>query len=381
MKTVRVIISMALAAFLLAACQNDEQQVVPTDSQEQATVKFELDASAITYNVSDSKLKYSPSYSNTGFKIYAFKRVVGGSDYVFEKDIDVSKMEYSEADKKLEGTALLNIGTYKFLCTYGIDQPGKLTIPNMAGKVLTNNFVMEYNGSGALGEIFLEDTDVDALNDYELGLTSKTNPTVTATLKRAVSRVDILFFKGKKEGTTYTELPYKSGNAFGNKTIKTFTLRYKNLNSKMDFFGNYVSGVINTMNLNLGNFSNIFTFGNHATASEIGKDEYTKYDNVEPADLINGAAHVFGNYVIPNVDDAETANLELFIQPEVGEARTITIANKLPMEKNKVTLVKIYILDSGDGPEEPNVFTTSVKFEVEIDTVWDGSHEVTGEIN
>jgi len=381
MKTLRVIIFMVLAGFSMTACQNDEEQIVSLDSKEQTAVKFELDASAIQYSVSDSKLKFSPTYSKDGFKIYAFKREVGGSKYMYEKAINLSNMTYTASTQKLTGSDLLTIGTYKFISVYGATQPGILSLTNLAGKELADSFSMDYSGSGALGEIFVEDGNAADLESYDLGLTSEANPTVTTTLKRAVARIDVMFFKGKKEGTTYTELPYTEGNAFGGKDLEVLQLRYKDLNSKMNFFGNYMTAPTLSSNINLGDFANKVTIGNSATATIVGTEEYTKYDNVESADLINGAAHVFGNYVLPNADATATAELVIYIKPVNGEARTIPIANKLPMERNKVTLVKIYALNNGGGPEEPNVFTTNVKFEVEIETVWNGSHEVTGEVN
>ncbi len=380
MKTLRIIIFLVLTGFLATACQSDDEQTAIVEPGEQTAVKFELDASALKYSITDSKLKFSPSYTKDGFRVYAFRQVPGSSDYLFEKVINHANMTYSASDKKLVGTDLLTIGTYKFLCAYGVEQTGVVTLPTWAGKVLTNDFIMQYNGTAALGEIFLEDTDVNTLTSYPLGLTSATNPTVTATLKRAVSRIDVMFFKGKKEGNSYTELPYTNGNnVFGMKTLETLQLRYKDLNSTIDFFGNYVSApVLSNVNVNLANFNNIVTIGT-AGATTVGNDDYTKYDNVEEGDMIKGAAHVFGNYVIPNEDDAKTASLEIYIKPMAGEGRTITLAEKLPMEQNKVTLVKIYVIDNGG--DEPDVFTTNVRFEVEIETVWDGSNEVTGEIN
>ena len=44
------------------------------------------------------------------------------------------------------------------------------------------------------------------------------------------------------------------------------------------------------------------------------------------------------------------------------------------VERNKATLIRIYVLGE-------NVFTTGVDFEVEVDTVWDGSNFVDGEID
>lgn len=377
MKTSRAIILTALMGLFMTSCQN-EDQAPSVNSQEQTAVKFELDASAIKYDVNNSGLKYSPAYSRDGFRIFAFKRVVGGTDYVYEKTISLTNMSYS--NNKLVGSDILSIGTYKFLSAYGVNQPGVLTLPAWSGKNLTDNFAIEYNGTAGLNEIFLQDTDAASLTSYDLGLTSDANPTVTATLKRAVSRVDIMFFKGKKENGGYTELAYTSGNdVFGKKTLETLQLRYKDLNPKIDFFGNLIATPMINANINLSNFTNTVTIGN-ALATIVGDTDYTKYDNVESADLINGAAHVFGNYVIPNADATKTASLEIYIKPTNGEGRVITLAEKLPMEKNKVTLVKIYVLDNG-GPEEPNVFTTNVNFEVEIETVWDGSNEVTGEVN
>lgn len=379
MKTSRTIFFMALVGLLMTACQSDDEQVSSVNSQDQTAVNFELDASAIKYDViNNSGLKYSPTYSKDGFSVYAFKRVVGGTNYVYEKTISLSKMNY--ANNKLTGSDILSIGTYKFISAYGVNQTGILTIPTWTGKTITDGFAMDYNGTGALGEIFLQDTDAASLTSYELGLTSDANPTVTATLKRAVSRVDIMFFKGKKENGSYTEVPYTAGkNVFGQKTLETLQLRYTDLNTRMDFFGNLLTATPIAANINLSDFTNKVTIGN-ATATIIGDDDYTRYDNVDAADLINGAAHVFGNYVIPNADATETAGLEIYIKPVNGEGRVISLTDKLPMERNKVTLVKIYVLDNG-GPEEPNVFTTNVNFVVEIETVWDGSNEVTGEIN
>lgn len=380
MKTLKTTILVTLLGFLLNACQSDDDQITSVDPKNQTEVNFEFDASAIKYAIADgSNLKFSPTYSKNGFKIYAFKRAVAGTNYVFEKEVSLANMTYSAANKKLEGKDLLEIGTYKFLIAYGVEQTGVLTLPTWTGANINDNFVIEYDGTAPLNEIFVHNGDVNSLESYDLGLTSTANPTVKDTLVRAVSRVDVMFFKGSKSGGVYTELPYTSGDVFGGKTLDTLQLRYKGLNAKMDFFGNYVAATTLNKNIDITGMTKV-TIGN-AAATTVGNASYTKYDNVEQGDLITGAAHVFGNYVIPNANATATADLELYIKPTVGEARTITLANKLPMERNKVTLVKIYILDSGNGPDEPNVFTTNVNFEVEIETVWDGSHEVTGEIN
>lgn len=383
MKTVKNFIVMALVGFFVTACQSDEDQSYAVDTQGKTAVNFELNANAIKYDVvNNAGLKYSPEYSEDGFRIYAFRRIENGADYKFEKTINLTNMEYDPDKQKLIGSDLLNIGTYKFLSVYGVNQGVLTTTPFNASTVLTDNFAMAYNGTAALNEIFVEDGPASTLKSYSLGLTSDANETVTATLKRAVSRVDIMFIKAKKEGEVYTELPYTNGNAFGQKDIETLQLRYKDLNSSMNFFGSLLLGVLSdTTRINLSNFTNIVTFGT-AQATSVGQEDYARYDNVQESDLITGAAHVFGNYLIPNAENEKKVGLRIYIKPVGGEGRIITLADKLPIERNKVTLVKIYVIDNGDtpGPEEPNVFTTKVNFEVEIETVWDGSNEVIGEV-
>ncbi len=126
--------------------------------------------------------------------------------------------------------------------------------------------------------------------------------------------------------------------------------------------------------------------GEHPTETAIGKGSYLSYDNISSNDLIFGGAHIFGNYLFPNSTADKTTSLEIYIEPEGGIGRTINVSydndHKLPIERNKVTIVKIYVLDSDpDNPNPPTVFDTTVNFEVEIETVWNGSNEVTGEIN
>lgn len=390
MKTVLKIFSMALAVIFMTACQNDDEQDINVQNEGTTSVKFELDASALKLDGLSKGLKYSPSYSAGGFGIYAFKQVDGTNDYVYEKSINVANMKYE--DKKLTGTDQLNIGTYKFLFSYGLqNQTSRLALPNWPNKALTNDLPVIYNGSGALTEIFLQtsESDVADLDPYSLGLTNATaNPTVTATLFRAVSRVDIMFIKAKKnENGTYTETAYASGkNILGQKTIEQFQLRFRDLNNTMDFFGkNTTTTVTPSVDMNLSNFSETITIGD-GTATSVGTDSYTDYDNVQTSHIINGSAHVFGTFLFPNNDATKSVGLELYIKPVGDVGRTINVSTDadhlLPVERNKVTLVKIYVLEKGTPDPEipPTVFTTNVEFEVVIDTVWDGSHEVIGEI-
>lgn len=401
MKTSLAIFFMAFAGLVMTSCQNDDDEstiVANKDLGEKTSVTFELDASAIGYEVSTkATTQFAPRYTKDGFSIYAFRQVVGGTDYVFEKTVNLTNLSYSATTKKLTGSDLLPIGVYKFFPAYGLgNQSTLLTIPTWSNQTLSNDFTIGYNGGNGLTEIFLPITvgNVDALTSYEMGLTSATNPTVEASLQRAVSRVDVMFIKaikstGENGETIYTETAYPAGkDVFGEKTVKTLQLRYRGLNNLMSFWGSNLTTSAFNSNINLDLSKGIILKGEHPTETTIGKGSYLNYDNISSNDLIYGGAHVFGNYLLPNNNGDKTTSLELYIEPEGGLGRTINIsyddAHKLPIERNKVTIVKIYVVDnSGDpeNPQPPTVFDTTVNFEVEIETVWDGSNEVVGEVN
>ena len=109
------------------------------------------------------------------------------------------------------------------------------------------------------------------------------------------------------------------------------------------------------------------------SSTTVGTDGYD-FENVLPADIVAGSAHLKGTYLIPNADNAATTGFSMQLTSGEGSTRTITLTDKIPVERNKATLIRIYVL--GD-----NVFTTGVEFEVEVDTVWDGSNFVDGEID
>lgn len=394
MKTSLTIIFMVFVGLLMTACQSENDDLnIGTDTgiEGKTSVKFELDASAIGYEVSTKAAQFSPTYTKDGFSIYAFRQEVGGTDYVYEKTISLTNLSYSSSTKKLTGSDLLPIGTYKFLPVYGLaNQSTLLTIPTWSTQTLSNDFTIKYSGGRGLTEIFLPITigNIDALTSYEMGLTSTANETVTASLQRAVSRVDVMFIKATKaDDGTYTETAYPAGkDVFGQKAIKTLQMRYKGLNNLMSFFGTNLTTTVFNANINLDLSKNIILKGEHPTETAIGKGSYLSYDNISSNDLIFGGAHIFGNYLFPNSTADKTTSLEIYIEPEGGIGRTINVSydndHKLPIERNKVTIVKIYVLDSDpDNPNPPTVFDTTVNFEVEIETVWNGSNEVTGEIN
>lgn len=378
MKTKRFNLLMALAVLILTACSKEDLKQGPGDGGEGlSTVNFVMDASSMGKGMISRSV--TPTYVKDNFAIYAYKQEEGGTAYVCNKVIEGKIFTYDPQTQRLSGSVQLPIGTYKFVPSYGLTAAGNYSLPTILNSPLNNDQVVTHVNTGALPEIFLETgTGVDDLKSYVLGTTSTANETVKSTLKRAVSRIDVMFIKATKNGNDYTEIPYEAGeDVFGGAPLETIELRLKGLNDQMTFLGNrYGTGVIDA-NIELLNQANVITMGN-GTETTVGAPGFNDYDNIQKGNIINGSAHVAGAYVIPGADNSKTVSLEVYVKPTNGTARTITITKdadtKLPLERNKVTLVKIYVL-------EGNVFTTKVNFAVDIDTKWLGSNQVSGEVN
>jgi len=393
MKINKKYLLVALTGIFMMSCSNDDEQGVSGGGNDtKKNVKFEIDASNIRHSVSPKSTRaFNPSYNVGNYNIYAFRKNEDTNKFMFESIISTSGWTSSDANKKITGKAELPIGTYKFLTAYGLNQSG-LSLPTWAQTLeMSSGFGINYNGSAAMQEIFLQsDTmTMDKVRSYDMGLTSDENETVSSTLYRAVSRVDVMFIKASKnEQGEYTEQAYKDGeDALGGPsvTVEKLELRLSNLRNAMNFFGNNTTGSISSIVdlATLPNFSQAITKGS-GTATVVGKGDYKTFDNIQPSELIKGAAHVFGTYTMPYADETPAAGLQIYIKPQGGIGRTISLGNKLlPLERNKVTIVKVFVLDDDDNPDnpDPNVFTTTVKFDVQIVTAWDGYHEVITDID
>jgi len=379
MKTREMFFSILMAGTLFTACQEDVDQPAPEISSGEQTVQFDIDASAIKHEVKSLSLRaLNPTYTREAFSIYAFKKESNSNNYIYQKTINLSGFTYDPNVKKLTGKDQLPIGTYKFLPAYGlVNQPALLTIPTWADQFLTDNLDITYNGATGLSEVFLQTGNVNSITSYDLN--PDISQTVTATLRRAVSRVDIMFIKGIKNGDgSYTELPYPAGeDVFGGKTLEGLNLTFTNLNNKVNFFGlNYTTQPIASSVVALSNFNASNLVMGTANNTRVGTGSFNDYDNIVNTDVIYGAAHIAGPFLFPNNTDAKTVGLNIEVNLSGGINRNILVdvdANhKLPLERNKVTIVKIYVL-------EGNVGTAEINFEVEIITAWDGYHVIEGE--
>lgn len=343
----------------LTACSNDDADAgAPAPAV--GNLKFVTKAPA-----GDAR---GPVYTADEFRILAFKKSASGNDYTYWKDIPVGGMSFDGS--VLAGTVQFPAGDYKFLPSYGLVTPGNYTWPTLAGSTLSNDLYVTHTAA-SFPAAFMLSMPLDAVPSYSVKLDG-TQQTVSSTLRRCVSRVDVLFLRADKDAATgaYTE---KAGDdVFGPEGLATAELRFTDANSKLGLSGEKIDGVFDATH-RIAASGDVVTMGT-GTATTFGSEGYKTYDDVLPTDIVSGSAHLRGTYLIPNADNTAATGLTLALTSGEGSVRTIALTDKIPVERNKVTLIRIYVL--GD-----NVFTTGVDFDVTIDTAWDGINYVDQEID
>lgn len=370
-----------LAALLvcMASCSNDDQVGVnaPAPDGETALFRIETHAEMGNYSPATSRGIPLPAIAKENFRILAFKQSPQSGKFLYEQD--VPKENLSCTNNVLSGTARLPIGTYKFVPTYGLAAGGGFALPEFTSRntELANTLNITHNAVDATSVFFLGKDPVESLQTYALGLSSSTpNDNVSLSMSRAVSRVDILFLQAKEENDVKVEVS-DSTDVFGASELAGIDLQFTGLNKNINLSGNKVTnddGSLFNSNYSITDLGNAVTKGSSETDTQVGTDGYLTYDNITTDHIKKGSAHVQGVYVLPFGEVANETKLNLTLKNKRGDVRNITVPDILPLERNKVTLVKIYVLSG-------TVFNTDVEFAVTVDTAWLGANTVDGEIN
>lgn len=102
-------------------------------------------------------------------------------------------------------------------------------------------------------------TPLDAVPAYTVSLDGP-KQTVSATLRRAVSRVDVLFIRAEKDAATgvYTEKP--GADVFGPEKLAGVNLAYTGANSRLGLSGEKVSG-LSDVSHTIGTPADVVTIG------------------------------------------------------------------------------------------------------------------------
>ena len=351
MKKIYTLLVLTVFAALAASCSGDEEKSNPVPHAD-GNVQFDLTAGG-------------PVYTADEFRILAFRK--SGSDFIYFRDLPLMGLNY--AGRKLSGTVQLPAGEYKFLPSYGLVAPGNYTWPALADQTLSDALYITHTGE-SFPAAFMLNQPLDVVPSYAVSLDGP-KQTVSATLRRSVSRVDVLFIRADKEAATGNYAEKAGDDVFGPEKLATVKLSFTDANSRLGLSGEKVAGTFDAEHT-IASPADVLTMGT-GSSTTVGTDGYD-FENVLPADIVAGSAHLKGTYLIPNADNAATTGFSMQLTSGEGSTRTITLKDKIPVERNKATLIRIYVL--GD-----NVFTTGVEFEVEVDTVWDGSNFVDGEID
>lgn len=363
----------------LAACSDDatvDNTLLP-DNSETTTVKFEMNANTGNYYSPLSRSVNPAAITKDNFRIMAFKKTPAGEGYFYAQDIPTAGMNYE--NNVLSGTVRLPIGEYKFVSTYGLAKDGGFALPSLTPVTteLTDDLNISHGTVDGSSVFFLEKGTIEDLHSYTLGINPTANESVSASLSRAVSRVDIMFIQAKKnDDGTYTEVS-DSADVFGVSQLADIEMQFTGLNRNVNLLGTKITtdeGSLFNENFTVPDLGNTVTRGTSTDDTKIGTSGFLNYDNIKTDDIKTGSAHVHGAYLLPYDEAINTTNLTLVLTNGLGDKRTIVAPENLPLERNKVTLVKIYVLSG-------TVFNTDVKFNVTIDTAWLEANSVDGEIN
>lgn len=378
MKIRNIYLPVALLA-CLASCSEDDSvngSALPGDP-ETTEVKFEMNAMTATSSVPLSRGITLPTLTKDNFRIMAFKKSPTSQKYLFEQNVPMTGMTLN--NNVLSGTARLPIGEYKFVSTYGLTEGGGFTLPEFTPVTteLTNDLNIAHGTVDGTSVLFLESGPLENLHSYALGINPTANEAVNATLSRAVSRVDVLFIQAKKNADgTYTEVS-DSADVFGVTKLANIEMQFTGLNKNVNLVGKKTTidtGSLFDNNFQVPNLVNTVTRGTSGENTKVGTPTFLTYDNISGDDIKKGSAHVHGAYVLPFDDSATTTGLTLLLTNGLGDVRTIAVPENLTLERNKVTLIKIYVLGG-------TVFNTDVNFNVTIDTAWLNANTIDGEIN
>lgn len=367
MKNLCLTFSAIAALFLMIACSEEEKVIPGNDAEATQTITFEVTGNTASSGVISKA--FTPSYPAEKLQIYAYKLDEGRGDYYYSKSFTLSDLHYIPQTKTWRGNAPLEAGTYKFLPTYGLNNNANISLSPLENQSMNSIPGLTYSPSkeDAFPEIFLPIRPLENFRSYQVNAMNQLTETVRDTVSRAVSRVDVMFIKARKEGNTYIEESYATGrDIFGQMGLGRLQFRFGNISNKINLLGQSQAGLINATVEAPYLDQGAVTVGTSNTSTIIGNKDYFRFDSIQTNDIIQGSAHVFGTYLLPDMNDP-TASLQLYVEPlrktGVWTARTINIIpfeeyGHIPFEQNKVTLIKVYVLRGdhlfGVDPDDPN---------------------------
>lgn len=373
MKKTKINLFFAMAAALvMSACNTDDVQPAGDNStaplpSEMATVRFAMKAPQAIDGVNTKAIQ---EYLPANFRVLAFRH--NGTDYVYTDDVKFNN-DLKYENKAFTGTAELPVGVYKFIPAYGLPTA---TNTDVELSELTKQTVLDANITAThldvLPAIFLREND--QIPSDTLGTETGRPNQVSASIKRAVARLDVMFVPGSKAtGEVAGE------DIFTGYTLDSIVVSLDKVTSTAQLFdgaGVYANTMATKHVVNLGNI--VKSDGTLTTPSTVGTGEKYNFDAVKATDIIQGGQYAYGPNLFPFADETTTANMTLRVKSKADAnghvyERTIDIPG-IKLIRNKVTMVKVYA-------KRGNFFDTEVTFNVSVKEAWEGSFTTEGETN
>lgn len=375
-----------LAACVVAAvsCTKADETAPPNDPEGNIPVRFSLNTEGLMASPTKAP---SVTYSPEGFSILAFKQ--SGSQWLFLKELTLNDPVFtpSATGGRFTAATTLDEGTYRFLPVYGFNAPGTGFTVNgfTSGQAWDDSApVLIDHTAGSLPEIFTPNSNFDGISDYSI-TAGTVNTDYTATISRAVARVDVLITRATGTTTNYTESPNEI-SVFGDKQLVSATMEFSGMNSGMNYLGALPAATPifdYTYMIGAGGDAPVSTEVLIGTAPSVtagstyGTPGYQRYNAVAATEVLQGAAHMYGPLVIPNADATPVQSAVLTFTDNNGTDRRVVV-NAIPLQRNYVTIIKVILLDNGTDPVIPDIWSQDVNFAVTLDTRYTGYRDVNG---
>ena len=389
MKRISMLGMLMACAVMVASCAKEDTGKRELTADGKIPVKFSMKTDGLMGYATKAP---SSSYDVDGFRIFAFKQ--SESDWLFMEELELRNPVYTPntsggAGGVFTGVAELDEGVYRFVPTYGLNATGAgFTVNDFTADVAWDDTtpVLITHTAGSVPEIFTLDSNFDGISNYTVALDAA-NSDYTATISRAVARVDVVIVRATGDRSNYTEAP-NAASVFGDKTLATVTMEFSGVNPSMNYLGalpasstpfNYTYTIGTGADAEVGTDVLIGTATALTNGTSYGTTGYQGYNAVAAGEVLQGAAHMYGPFLVPNADATATQGVALKFIDSEGTTRSISLpAASLPLERNYVTIIKIYLLENGDGTNPPDIWSDNVNFAVTMSTEYAGNHEIDG---
>ena len=307
-----------------------------------------------------------PVYDTGGFRILAFRNT--GSDHVYMQDVPLGAMSFDGS--ALSGTVQFPAGDYKFPALLRTGGAGQPHVAGPHGRRAFDALCVTHTQE-SFPAAFMLNAPLDAVPSCTVSLDGP-KQTVSGTLPpRRFARGRTLHPGGRRTRRQASIPKNRATTSSAPKKLAGVKLSYTGANSRLGLSGEKAEGLFDVSHT-IAVPADAVTTGT-GVSTVVGADKYD-FENVQPADIISGSAHLKGTYLIPNPDNTPATGFSMLLTSGKGSTRTIALTDKIPVERNKSDI-------------DPNLRTGrqclyhGVDFDVEVDTVWDGSNFVDGEID